>query len=653
MNKILIYLILIVTPIVSFASYDGNPCADYIGDLSQDDFDYLRQKTIYGYVLDTINMKQVDSCAASSDELKVCIKKTGAADWADCSPYTFRNRTSILASSLDNESLKIDLLANLRLNTMSIDEADKLCLTMETIYGQMPLVCKNTPPLYRRAAQIADDAKSCSPSSCAMNVTSSNSQLLFNFSGRMMQCVRESLDGLFFENTLCPSNFQLNNFATVTNYLKKIIFTLLAMYTIFYGIKILLDPEQFKAEEALIFVVKMLLVIYFTVGFQFASIFANKLTMQPQNGITDVLLPLFRSISTDLSQIVLGASRSSSEGIGLCQFDPKSYPKGYSYFAMFDAIDCRIGYFLGYGMLYDSFKNPSKKSDSFPGGGFLLLKVITGLLIGSPVLAIFNILFVYLFLHTLIVRFIGMFMFYTISLYAMFFISPIFIPMALFEKTRDMFDGWLKVTLSFALQPAIVAAFMTMMLTMYDKALYGNCTFIRHTYPYNNSIITTFEPSLPSSDIAKCGESLGYQLYEFYSGSSWSTKSYSFFSAPVLTPNSAFFLASLKALIISFIIYKFASDAQSLAADLTEGVSLKIQESREDSNVQKGGKGVGKGDDKGGKGDDKGGKGGDKGGKGGDKGGGVGDKVSSGKGGGVGDKVSSGKGGNPRAGTPK
>ena len=636
MNKILIYLILIVTPIVSFASYDGNPCADYIGDLSRDDFDYLRQKTIYGYVLDTINMKQVDSCAASSDELKVCIKKTGAADWTDCRPYTFRNNTSVLASSLDNESLKIDLLANLRLNTRYIDEADKLCLTMETIYGQMPLVCKNTPPIYKPAAA---NTKSCSPSSCAMNLTSSNSQLLFNFSGRMMQCVRESLDGLFFENELCTDNFQLNNFATVTNYLKKIIFTLLGMYTIFYGIKILLDPEQFKAEEALIFVVKMLLVVYFTVGFQFTSIFANKVTMQPQNGITDVLLPLFRSISTDLSQIVLGASKSSSEGIGLCQFDPKSYPKGYSYFAMFDAIDCRIGYFLGYGMLYDSFKNPSKKSESFPGGGFLLLKVITGLLIGSPVLAIFNILFVYLFLHTLIVRFIAMFMFYTISLYAMFFISPIFIPMVLFEKTREMFDGWLKVTLSFALQPAIVAAFMTMMLTMYDKALYGNCTFIRHTYPFNNSIITTFEPSLPSSDSATCGESLGYQLYEFYSGSSWSTKSYSFFSSPVLTPNSTFFLASLKALVISFIIYKFASDAQSLAAELTEGVSLKIQESKNDSDVKKGGKGAGKSDDKGGKGA---GKGDDKGGKGGDKGGG-----------GSGDKVSSGKGSNPRAGTPK
>jgi type IV secretion system protein VirB6 len=618
MNKILIYLALLLTSFASFADYSGNTCVDYIGELSKDDFNYLRQKTLYGYVLGFMNMRQVDSCASSSSELKVCIKKTGSTNWSDCTPYTFSKGSSTLISSLDNESLKIDLLTNLKLNVALIEEVNKLCLTMDSIYGQMPLVCKSAAATQKGPSYQDEPLDYCRPKACAVNVTSSNSQLLFNFSGRMMQCVRESLDGMFFENPLCAENSKLNSFSTVTNYLRKIIFTMLAIYTIFYGIKILMDPYKFELEKAIVFIIKMLMVVYFTVGFEFTSIFASKVTQQPKNGIIDVALPLFRSISTDLSQIVLGAARSNSQGPGLCQFDPQSYPKGYSYFAMFDAIDCRIGYFLGYGMLYDSFKDPSTKSESFPADGFLIFKAILGLLFSSPVLAILNALFVYLFLQTLLVRFIGVFMFYTVSLYAMFFISPIFIPMALFDQTKQMFKGWLKVTLSFALQPAIIAICMTIMFLMYDKSLYGNCTFSRYTYPYKNSKITTFQPTLPNFDSSACSESYGYQLYELYSGKSWSTKTYPLFKVPVAIPNGDFFPSVLKALIISFVISQFATSVQEIAAELTGGASLGLNdESGGASHKNDGGKEKGdKGDDKGkvGKGDDKGkaDKGGDK-----------------------------------------
>ena len=257
MNKILIYLILLIVPIASFASYKGNSCIDYSGDLASQDLDYLRQKTLYGYVLNTINMKQVDSCSASDDELKICIKQTNATDWNNCSPYTLRKGSSILVSSLDNDSLKIDLLTNLNLNTQIIDGADKLCVTIDTIYGQVPLVCKNTISTQSSQDKKDDNKKSCASSACAMNITSANSQLLFNFSGRMMQCVRESLDGIFFDNTLCLESSDLNTFSTVANYLKKTIFALLMLYTIFYAIKVLMDPYKAKLEEAVLFVVKM------------------------------------------------------------------------------------------------------------------------------------------------------------------------------------------------------------------------------------------------------------------------------------------------------------------------------------------------------------------------------------------------------------
>jgi type IV secretion system protein VirB6 len=569
--QIIAFVITLFVPCLSFAGYNGNSCVSYTN--ANVDTDYLQQNTAYGYVLSNLDMQPSglsNNCDPSDKEIKICIKNSSGA----CVFYTFSKDTEVPVTSLTSDKLNIDQLSSFRIKTKIISPENYLCLTMDTIYGEMPLVCKNTPssltPPPPRPTNTCTKSQACN-----FSATSQHSQLLLNFSGRTIQCVRESLEDIFFNDNLCPAHKNLNKFSVVVDYLRKAIFAALIIYTIFYGIKVLTDPYRVNMEEALMFVVKMLMVIYFTVGFQFSSIFAGQVTQKTENGMVDIALPLLTSLSSDLSQIVFSAAKTNSSSVGLCEFDVNSYQNGYSYYALFDMIDCRVGYFLGYGLLYDSFKNASANSKEFPRNGFLAFKVITGMLLSSPILAIVNVIFIYLFLYTLIVRFVGIYIVYFISLYAMIFISPIFIPMALFKQTKSMFQGWMKVTLSFALQPAIIASFMTIMLAIYDQALYGDCGFSRHTYSNTGGTITTFEINNPPG-ATKCSNSYGYQMYRMFAGDNWSKKNFTLFQFDVVMPDVQYLGAALQALIISYIIYKFAINAQQFAAELTGGVSIDL-----------------------------------------------------------------------------
>ena len=100
----------------------------------------------------------------------------------------------------------------------------------------------------------------------------------------------------------------------------------------------------------------------------------------------------------------------------------------------------------------------------------------------------------------------------------MTYISPIFIPMALFTRTKAYFDAWLKICISCAIQPAVMAGFIALLLTMYDSAIYKNCEFMRYDYNYDSDVkFATFELRLPKTDVDQCKNSVGYKMLQYYS----------------------------------------------------------------------------------------------------------------------------------------
>jgi len=555
-------------------------CTSYTNIASTVDQTYLKAKTLYGYVYNSLNISG-SACTASDTQMQLYVYNDNTYTSSNATKYTFNLGQSVALPTLGN-LFSQSIFANIALRADLHTETNQLCLIMDTIYGDLPLTCQPTATTFTANVGTANNTSplACFQSSaCAFSLGNSHSKVLMSITGLMVECVRDSLNNLFFVPGLCVNNDSLNSFYQVTDYLRKTIGALLTLYVIGYGIKLLSSHGfqdgqysfNFSWGDAIMRVIKMLLVVYFTVGVNVFSVFNTNVSKTLQNGMIDIALPLLQKTTTDLASIVFNAGRSTVSG-GLCQFDPATYPDGYTYYALFDAIDCRIGYYLGYGLVYNSQPASTRTSPNT----FAIFKVITAFLSSNLILVVFNVFFIYVFLNVLLVTFVGTFIVYSVMIAVMVFISPLVIPLVLFEKTKNSFDEWFKMTLSFALQPGIMSVFIAVMFMVYDQAIYGDCVFTKSTYQLGTAR-TVVAYDISNTNTVTCSNSFGWKMYQLYSSNaSWHTKRGLFWAIDVVSVDGLFILASFKLAIISFVIYKVAMAAQGFAASVTGGISIPL-----------------------------------------------------------------------------
>ncbi|AVP87537.1 Type IV secretion system protein VirB6 [Candidatus Phycorickettsia trachydisci] len=555
-------------------------CSNYTNIASTIDQTYLKAKTPYGYVYNSLNILG-SPCSASDTQMQLYVYNDSTYTSSNTTKYTFNVGQQVPLNTLGSLFTQ-SIFSNISLRADLHKETNQLCLIMDTIYGDLPLTCQPTATDFKANTNTANNTSplACFQSdACTFSLGNSHSKVLMSITGLMVECVRDSLNNLFFMPGLCVNNGSLNSFYQVTDYLRKTIGALLTLYVIGYGIKLLSSHGfqdgqysfNFSWGDAIMRVIKMLLVVYFTVGVNVFSVFNTNISKNLQNGMIDIALPLLQKTTTDLASIVFSAGRSNVNG-GLCQFDPATYPDGYTYYALFDAIDCRIGYYLGYGLIYNSMPASTRTSPNT----FAIFKVITAFLSSNLILVVFNVFFIYVFLNVLLVTFVGTFIVYSVMIAVMVFISPLIIPLVLFEKTKNSFNEWFKMTLSFALQPGIMSVFIAVMFMVYDQAIYGDCIFTQSTYPLGTArTVVTYDIS--STNTVTCSKSVGWKLYQLYTDSTyWHTKSGLFWSTDVVKTDYTFTLASFKLAIISFVIYKVAMAAQGFAANVTGGLSIPL-----------------------------------------------------------------------------
>lgn len=145
----------------------------------------------------------------------------------------------------------------------------------------------------------------------------------------------------------------------------------------------------------------------------------------------------------------------------------ETYPSDRKYLAFFDALDCKIAKYFGYSLAEDGF-----------GWGIVKLYVLTiiwpfglGLFIGF----ISMFLGITLFVFALKVAYI-----YVASMVAitiLLFLSPIIIPTILFKKFSGIFQKWLKNVIGYAIQPCILAAFISISIMIIDNFMLGDAFF--------------------------------------------------------------------------------------------------------------------------------------------------------------------------------
>jgi len=575
-----IFEILIVC-LMSLSSVHGSTsCTNYTNLVSTIDQTYLKAKTLYGYIYNSLYITG-SACGASDTQMQLYIYNDSTYSSSNVTQYTFNVGQSVPLSTLGS-LFSTDVFSNMALLAELHKETNQVCLSMNTIYGGLPLTCQPTATTFTSnvSSTTSTSQLACFQSdACTFSLGNSHSKVLMSITGLMVECVRDSLNNLFFVPGLCVNNSSLNSFYQVTDYLRKTIGAILTLYVIGYGIKLLssygFQDGQFSFNfswgDAIMRVIKMLLVVYFTVGVNVFSVFNTNVSKTLQNGMIDVALPLLQKTTTDLANIVFSAGRSNVNG-GLCQFDPTTYSDGYTYYALFDAIDCRIGYYLGYGLIYNSMPASSR----FSPNTFAIFKVISAFLLSNPILVIFNIFFIYVFLNVLLVTFVGTFIVYSVMIAVMVFISPLVIPLVLFEKTKNSFDAWFKMTLSFALQPGIMSVFIAIMFMVFDQAMYGDCVFTKSTYQLGTAR-TVVAYDISNTNTSTCSDSFGWKMYQYYSGSqNWHTKNSLFWSNDAITTDATYTLAAFKLAVISFVIYKVAMQAKGFAASVTGGIHIDL-----------------------------------------------------------------------------
>jgi len=417
----------------------------------------------------------------------------------------------------------------------------------------------------------------------SQNVYGYNSQLIpintKNFSAPMAQCFKETLENLFLNvagdtqcsnpdekpnsSGVCTSGYAYQRghglktqsfFLKVQSNLQSIIKMTLTLSIMFFGYMILHGGGSAITKKQLLpYILKIGLVMYFAVGDGW------------QYGFMKGVL----GTSTLLSDIMFRVDESgASNTLDGCQFprfnyadqneDTKysqnaSYPPGSEYLRIWDTLDCKIARALGFG-----------PEVSVPN---LIYMILGGLFTGGLGIVFFVASFALgFFMISLTIRALHIFLLSITSIIILMYVSPIAITAALFDKTKNIFNGWWKQMLGFTLQPMILFAYLGILITLFDKIIIGDDVrftgdgkqnpkqMICNDAAKNTSIICIFR--IPDIKTYDGFEALGVGL-------------------PMLgSMNQEKLQSIMKAALIMFIFMKFMDQITGFASKLVGGAEL-------------------------------------------------------------------------------
>jgi type IV secretion system protein VirB6 len=360
-----------------------------------------------------------------------------------------------------------------------------------------------------------------------------------------------------------------NPLAAFQDTLKNIVKVMMILYVVIFGLRIVMGGALPKKSEFFIFILKFALVMHFAVG--------SVPTANQKTGIDQVYELALTAMSSFSNMIAgnddLGLDNNGMPRMGsnLCQYNIGGYKEGYEYLALWDSLDCKLAYYL-------SIASPLK------GGG---LEAVRGqfIHIGLFVLiwgAAFSfslplVIFLFAFgilLLSIIVYVAHVYIIALIAISITIFVGPIFIPMALFEKTKGYFDEWLKLLISYTLYPTIIVAFVGIMITTFDQTIYPDCEFTLTPY----SGISYWEFATTQSDT--CKDSYGYMMSILTSGSASEVIDFAggLFQFSRLKSGNYMLEKLLSSLMMAtffaFLFYYFAKQLSAFAADVSQSTNI-------------------------------------------------------------------------------
>lgn len=362
-------------------------------------------------------------------------------------------------------------------------EGDKVCAQMKFTTGYRSLACKASVPPEVNMPDTACFVKGL-PS---FSDNGFKSKWVFPITSKAVQIITEVLDSMFKGIPGCQGGITY-----FQNSMKAIVRVLLILYVIFFGFKVATGKEMVGKKDLFMFILKFAMVVYFSVGS-----FSTTTDLSDSNGLLFIRRGVV-AVMTSFSNMIIGAANPE-----ICNFSNVQYPKGYDYLKLWDSLDCKLSFYLG-------FASPTKNaaflhSDTSINSG--IINLIWGLTLGGNALIIIFLFCFGLFLLSIATYFTYLYVIAMVAITIMIFFGPVFIPLALFDQTKEYFDSWRKVLLGYALQPIVAVAVIAVMIGTFDMVIYSDCNFDQITLPSEKPYWI-----LRTSQSETCSNSLGYQL---------------------------------------------------------------------------------------------------------------------------------------------
>lgn len=318
---------------------------------------------------------------------------------------------------------------------------------------------------------------------------------LRHFSLPIAQCMKETLENMFYNragHSMCARideypdangncrngqysktpggyDYKIGNkvenqsfFERIQDRLRDFVKLMLIFTVMFFGAGILVGKVNLGDKKTtLIFIVKFCLVLYFSLGSAWQDIFFKGV----YNASADFGMIVFK-INAGEEEIKRDGCQFGNITLpdGSVESSGRHYPPEKDYLAIFDTLDCKLMRYLGFGPEV-SAANIAKA-------------VLAGFFIGPIGIYLSLCLMIFgFFILALTIRCLHIFLSAALGIIILVFVSPLIIPTVMFEKTSNIFKGWLKQLISFTLQPMILFAYVALFITVMDQTLIGSAVF--------------------------------------------------------------------------------------------------------------------------------------------------------------------------------
>lgn len=268
-----------------------------------------------------------------------------------------------------------------------------------------------------------------------------SSKVTFPLTSRLIECLEGTFANLFLKDI---QKINITPYAIVQMYFQPVIISLLIIYIILYGYKILMAQGIKDNTQIIMTFIEFALVFYFTIGDAWQSFFFSAL----------------KAIPASIGSMVINALDGGADGCTI--FKSYMYPEGKGNLALFDAIDCKFANYIGLA------------PNSFIPGIFWI--IIVPMLIPVPVIgAIVSALGIVYFSCVVYTILLGIQIYISaiVSLSVMIFLSPFTIPMALFDKTESIFNKWLSKIIGAVISLSFGLMVVVFVLVLLDPIFYG------------------------------------------------------------------------------------------------------------------------------------------------------------------------------------